>query len=517
MRLSLHGPNGEFHELESKAGERLSEAIWLSGQIAPLPLCAGIGNCGRCRVQFLTAAPEPTPKDRATLPESEIRAGWRLACAHSVLQPATLRLPPDSCQTRMSIFPPAQDNVQLALGIDLGTTSIQWRAIRKDAQEEICAEGSLANPQAAAGADIISRLAFALKPDGLNQLATIAQNAILAIARDLQGAGYTVASICVAANSAMTEILLGMDISGLMQAPLRLSCTGNCLVNISPELPPVLIPPLPAPFVGGDISAGLLAIREKNAVPPYMLIDLGTNAELALVDATGSIYLASAPLGPALEGVGPACGQAASAGVITGFNLVPAGLEPEFADRARPERILGISATGYLALLALLLKNGLMTEQGFFAPNPKTPLARKMATILNGDRLELGPDLYLTTGDIEILLKVKAALAIAFRRTLTAASLKAEDLSAIWLAGALGEHADAEALATLGFLPYSALPRLEVCGNTSLEGACLLAANPEKCAPLAALCANAHLVKLTEAQDFDRDYLAEMNWGHNAA
>lgn len=517
MLLTLHCANGAVLELDCKAGTRLSEAIWLSGQIPPLPLCAGVGSCGRCRVQFLTEAPEPAPKDFATLPQSEIRAGWRLACAHSVCEPATLRLPAAPDQTKNSIVQPQKANLQLALGVDLGTTSIQWRAIRKELPTEICAEGSLANPQAGAGADIISRLVFARKPGGLRRLAMLAQGAIVAIANDLENSGYSLASVCVAANSAMTEILLEQDISGLTEAPLQLSCAGNCLVNISEGLPPVLIPPLPAPFVGGDISAGLLALQEKRAKPPYMLIDLGTNAEFALLDARGELYLTSAPLGPALEGVGPACGQAAGPGVVTGFSLVPDGLAPEFADGARPEQILGISATGYLSLLALLLKNGLMTEHGFFAENCVTPLTRKIASNINGDRLELGSGLFLTTTDIEILLKVKAALSIAFKRILAAADLQAADLDAIWLAGALGEHVDADALATLGFLPYSALSRLAACGNTSLAGACLLAADPEKRAPLAALCASAHLVNLTETEGFASDYLAEMNWGQNAA
>lgn len=517
MQLTLHGPNGERVELDCQAGERLSEAIWLSGKVTPVPLCAGAGSCGRCRVQFLTAAPEPTSKDLATFPECEIRAGWRLACAHSLLQAAELRLPLAQDQAKKSLLSPEKEDSQLALGVDLGTTSIQWRAVRKDAPKKILAEGSFANPQAGAGADVISRLAFALRPGGLRQLATLAQSAILTIVQNLESAGHSIAGICVAANSAMTEILLELDITGLTQAPLHLSSAGNCLVNISGELPPILIPPLPAPFVGGDISAGLLALKEKKAQPPFLLIDLGTNAELALLDGKGELYLASAPLGPALEGVGPACGQAAASGVVTGFSLVPTGLAPAFADGVRPEKILGISATGYLSLLALLLKNGIMTQQGFFATACGTPLARKIASCLNGDRLELGTGLYLTSSDIEILLKVKAALALAFKRILASAHLHTEDLNAIWLAGALGEHVDSDALVTLGFLPYSALSRLIACGNTSLAGACILAANPEKCAPLAALCANAHLINLTETEGLTKDYLSEMYWGQNAA
>ena len=92
-----------------------------------------------------------------------------------------------------------------------------------------------------------------------------------------------------------------------------------------PGLPPIYIPPLPAPFVGGDVSAGLAALLEADIPRPFVLADLGTNGELALVTEAGDLWLTSVPLGPALEGIGTECGQLGGPGVVTGFMLTPMG------------------------------------------------------------------------------------------------------------------------------------------------------------------------------------------------
>ena len=134
--------------------------------------------------------------------------------------------------------------------------------------------------------------------------------------------GIPVERLVLAANTAMTDIFLDRDISGLCAAPYRRSHAGGCGLTVE-GLPPLLIPPLPAPFVGGDISAGLLRLLADGLPRPLLLADLGTNGELALVDARGRLWLASVPLGPALEGIGPQCGRMAGPGSITRFEVSP--------------------------------------------------------------------------------------------------------------------------------------------------------------------------------------------------
>lgn len=579
-------------EIEATPGESLSRAIWLSGLVPPLPLCGGLGRCGRCRVRFVADAPAPLPGEADIFSDVELNEGWRLACRRQVpdaaklvleLPAENLALPSDPEKTPDADFmvdmrqatadntPPASSAVEgasVALAVDLGTTSVYWRAVVVSEADEgsadgagagaVVAQGSFLNPQAGAGADVMSRLAVAMQPQGRRVLSGLVRRSLSRLVDALEQDGAArVTNVCVAANTAMTDIFLDLPVGGLCAAPYRLEHHGHKNVDV-PGLPPVYIPPLPAPFVGGDISAGLAALLAADMPRPFVLADLGTNGELALVDAQGRLLLASVPLGPALEGIGPQCGQLAGPGVITDFSLAPTGLNAHFfaqrPEDARPEndgpehggqcpcpscqaisaqalengrfgpkaeaqKARGISATGYVSLLAVLLRTGLMRKDGGFEAAPAMPLARRLAFGLEagkdsgGMRLRLPHGMWLCAADVEELLKVKAAFALALECLLAAAGLAPAEVAALCLAGALGEHVRAHDLQTLGFLPSALAPRLRAVGNASLEGAALLAIDARMRENLAGLCATSRLLPLVEEENFHQTYLRHMRFG----
>ena len=525
-------------DIEAPAGESLSRALWLSGKLRPLALCGGLGRCGRCRLRFPQDAPLPLPAEEAVFSARELEAGWRLACRRQVPDaPATgpasgpgsvleLELPPEDFAAEVDEVSPgnalgAEAGRKLALAVDLGTTSVYWRALETDSGAAV-AQGHFLNPQAGAGADVMSRLAVAREPEGRARLAGLVRDALRRVVDGLHASGNTVVRICLAANTAMTDIFLDRDVEGLCAAPYHAAHAGHETAHLS-GLPPVYIPPLPAPFVGGDVSAGLAALLAARTPRPFVLADLGTNGELALVTARGDLLLTSVPLGPALEGIGPECGQLAGPGVVTDFSLTPAGLAAHSPDgtpgsTSGPAR--GISATGYLSLLALLRQVGLLDAAGLFADGRagfSMPLARKLAAGLQKEhgrmRLHLPRGLWLAAADVEELLKVKAAFALALDALLRAARVPPRELAALCLAGALGEHVRADNLEQLGFVPSGLGSRIRAVGNVSLDGAALLALHPDKGAELARLCAGARLLPLVENPDFHHAYLRHMRFG----
>ncbi|WP_298032650.1 ASKHA domain-containing protein [uncultured Desulfovibrio sp.] len=513
-------------ELDVPAGENLSRALWLSGRLRPLPLCGGLGRCGRCRLRFPRGALPPLPAEEAVFSPRELAAGWRLACRRHVPEaaravPLELELPREDFAPEaaaLEIVPGRMAGRELALAVDLGTTSVHWRALALDGAEPgaAVAQGSFLNPQAGAGADVMSRLAAARAPRGRARLARLARDAVRRIADGLRASGGRVARVCLAANTAMTDIFLNRDVEGLCAAPYRAAHAGHETVRL-PGLPPVYIPPLPAPFVGGDVSAGLAALLEARTPRPFVLADLGTSGELALVTARGKPLLASVPLGPALEGIGPECGQPAGPDVVTDFSLGPAGLEAHSPDGSSgPAR--GVSATGYLSLIDILLQWGLLDASGLFAgASPPSPLARGLAAGLRAERgrmrLHLPRGLWLAAADVEELLKVKAAFALALDALLAAAGTPPRDVAAFRLAGALGEHVRPDILERLGLVPAGLGPRIRAAGNAALDGAALLALRPEKGAALARLCAGARVLPLVEDPDFHHAYLRRMRFG----
>ena len=208
----------------------------------------------------------------------------------------------------------------------------------------------------------------------------------------------------------------------------------------------------------------------------------------------------------------PACQQAES--------TVGQGRPHEQADTAR-----GISATGYLSLLSLLLRAGVLRDDGQFVANPAMPLAKKLAAGLelpepggkncgkSGARLRLPHGLWLAAADVEELLKVKAAFALALTTLLQAADLPATKLATLCLAGTLGEYVNLDDLETVGFVPSVLSHRIRAVGNTSLDGAALLALDCDRAAALSRMCRHAVVISLVDQPNFHTEYLRHMRFG----
>ena len=454
----------------------------------------------------------------------ELAAGWRLTCRHAVpVSPANglgLELPEEDfaevqAGERPATAPRAAGD--LALAVDLGTTSLCWAvAALGSAEDRVLAEGHCLNPQAGAGADVVSRLAVAGEADGRARLARLARRAVRGIVEECGARGGNVRRICLAANTAMTAIFLDRDVSGLCAAPYRTECHGHETAFL-PGFPPIYIPPLPGPFVGGDVSAGLAWLMANAAPRPLVLADLGTNGELALLMPDDTLLFASVPLGPALEGIGPACGCPAAPDVVTRFELGAGGLEALSPDGRRDGVARGISATGYLSLLGVLRRCGVLDEAGLFAGADALslmPLSRRVAGGLDRGQgiLRLPRGLRLEAGDVEAFLKVKAAFALALEALLDAGRVRAGDLRRLCVAGALGGNVPAADLAVLGFVPSCLETRVHPVGNASLAGASLLARRPELAPSLAELCAGAEVLSLVDAPDFQDAYLRHMRF-----
>lgn len=532
----------------------LAQAIYLSGHVASPALCSGLGTCGRCRVRVISAPrPEPVSLELRYFSPEEIALGWRLACKHRPAAGMRVELPAgtrrfsevlaDSAKialvgrdsapetglpagkSTLSGPPPGPlsdfqqpeakriaDSAATLLAVDLGTTFLEWRLLGLFPQGiRTLWEGRAVNPQMGAGSDVVSRLSVAATREGKNRLSALTQEALryladhsAAVARS-HGLPGDPPTLCLAANTAMTAITLGLDTKGLASAPYCLPYVGGQWEEL-PGLPRIWTPPQLSPFVGGDIAAGYaaLALEPQHPPPtyPFLLADLGTNGEFLLALAPDRALAASVALGPALEGIGLSHGGAARPGNIRDFSLSPRGLEahclPDSAPAAarsdgalaaRDSSLLqpGITGTGYLALLRILLASGAMDRQGRFTPDKCGPLKRFLSPVKanpeeeprHGDWLPLPFALRLTARDVEEILKVKAAFSLGLHRLLDHSGLASRDLTRVCLAGALGSHVNKQALDDLGFFPPGMANRIKAVGNSSLDGAALLLRSPE--------------------------------------
>ena len=576
-----------------RPGQTLAQAIYLSGHVASPALCSGLGACGRCRVRVIGGPrPEPVAAESRLLRPEEIALGWRLACKHPPVPGMRVELPDEarrfselltgrtgdasgsreSTQWDTPLIPGSAEAPALShaspfhasdgqwpgmrrpaeaeaafLAVDLGTTSLEWRLLSpRDQGFRVLWQGKAVNPQMGAGSDVVSRLSFAAAPEGRARLSALTREALrslveqsLAVMRayGLSGGDLT---LCLAANTAMTAITLGLDTTSLASAPYSLPYAGGQW-ETPPGLPRIWTPPQLSPFVGGDISAGYAALALDPEAPPpaypFLLADLGTNGEFLLALTPDKALAASVALGPALEGIGLSHGTEARPGAVSDFSLGPRGLEafrlpnPD-PDDAAPEEFAalrrsapapsrpGITGTGYLALLHILLTSGAMDRQGRFTPDNCGPLKRFLTPVKadaaeeprNGDWLPLPFDLRLTARDVEEMLKVKAAFSLGLRRLLDQAGLASRDLARVCVAGALGGHVNKRALENLGFFPPGMESRLDAVGNTSLSGAALLLRNPDVRPALVRWAATVRTLDLASDPIFRQNFTDQMRF-----
>ncbi len=535
----------------SAAGQTVARCVYTSGLVPAPALCSGLGRCGACRMRFLSEVPLPKGDDALYFSQTELERGWRLACRHAPRNGMIVELPgaQDAAMSAEHIspapFPPSGTGLhapgRLTVAVDMGTTSLHWSALMDGTR---LFSGQMGNPQMGAGSEVMSRLAFARERDGALTLQRLMQNGLRDIVAEVSArAEAPVQELCIAGNTVMTCLLLGKNTAGLAAAPYSLSYRGGTVETL-PGLPPCYIPPLPAPFVGADLSAGILAVENDRPAFPYLLADMGTNGEFVLAPDADHALVTSVALGPALEGIGLHFGTVASPGAVSRFTLSPAGLIPHRISGNEPESgspRYGITGTGYLSLIHALLRCGILDADGHFTSTPSSPLGARLNAFLvefGGEQrfmLPLTPPSvhgqaalsssfsslqfpegtpYLSAADVEEILKVKAAFALACERLLREADLSPADLRAVHLAGALGTHVQPDDLAALGFFPDSMEPRIQAAGNTSLRGAELFLIDPTQRAVAERRTAAATPVDLTTDAAFTQTFVRHMHFAH---
>lgn len=422
--------------------------------------CNGGGTCHKCRVRVKEGFLAASPVDRKAFTEAELKEGWRLSCQSSPKSSLAVYVPQTHDlrrQPRVEVFDvEATDPV---LACDVGSTGVSLAI--GDRRGRVAAAAHLLNRQVRFGDDVMTRLQAAQK-DGVallqESLLETLYHGFVALQKEvpqlLARALARDPHVFCAGNSAMTSFLNGWDITSLATAPFQPAQreAGNFRWNDYG----ISTLPLLGGFVGGDTFAGILALqRRENLVAPWMLVDVGTNTEVVLGTASGELWFASAPAGPAFEGGNISCGMRAEPGAITNARWL--GNRWEFVtfggDLAR-----GVCGSGLIDVLHEAVRAGFIAKDGY----------------LPGELLHLTSEIALNAGDVREFQLAKSATRTACDLLMAKAGCRPERL---YLAGAFAGHIQLSAAHGLGLLPEG-IPA-ETIGNASLEGALLYAASSE--------------------------------------
>ena len=228
------------------------------------------------------------------------------------------------------------------IAFDLGTTTVVATLLDLSTGTPAAVASSL-NAQQPFGADVITRIsATMMDPAALGRLTALAHETLASLAAEVCAAAGAdpadVYEIALAGNATMTHIALGIDPEPLGVAPFILAArllpevlAADLGVAVHPRARAVVFPPFGA-YVGGDITAGLLASGMDRDARIRLFIDIGTNCEIVLGNRDWLLATA-APAGPAFEGAAIRCGMRAADGAIevvsmtrrTGWNCRSSG------------------------------------------------------------------------------------------------------------------------------------------------------------------------------------------------
>lgn len=453
--------------------------------------CGGTGSCGACVVRLVSGAvTPPTVADCVRFSPGERASGQRLACQMKLMGDAEIWIqapaPPSPWQSipaeDLSVVEGAQRTQEHPLGIaiDLGTTRLRVALWDCRSGRRLAARHG-ANPQGAFGADVLNRLEAARSnPERRRELARLARAAVLEAVRDMlardlgEGASgiQAIGPVLVVGNTAMLALLSGRGAVELLapenwQRPV--DCRPEDLSAWTAEwgLPGaelLLAPPLGG-FVGSDLAADLLATRLVRTAGAALLLDLGTNTEIALWDGR-ALRVSSVPGGPAFEGGGRS-GMPAEPGAVFRVVRESGGFSCRVIGGGEPR---GICGSGLVDAIALLLDTGYLKPSGRFAtsgsegfqlrpPDPRTSISRS---------------------DVDAFQRAKAATAAGAEVLLSGAGLRWSDLARLCVCGAFGRTLDIRHAQALGLLPPVPPDRVELHGGAALAGceSALLSADP---------------------------------------
>lgn len=359
-----------------------------------------------------------------------------------------------------------------ALIVDIGTTTVAALLVDLRSREVVAVRGEH-NAQSSYGADVISRIRHETEwresgAHGSNPLRAAIVGQIAALLRGLlDEAGIAdVDALSITGNTTMMHLFCGLPAEGIGKAPfipaslapLRLPAAALGL----PSRGTAFLMPGISSYIGADIVASLLAAEAHRDQPPFLLVDLGTNAETVL-GVGGKLYACSAAAGPCFEGATLSCGMAGQEGAIDAvFPDSQRGLSFTTIGDA-PAR--GLCGSGVLDAVALLLDAGALDETG------RLEAEGPLGAHIRDDALVLADGVRLTQRDIREVQLAKAAVRAGIDVLLEEAGLAASDVACLYLAGGFGSAIRPGSAARIGLIPPELAGRVRVLGNAAGCGA----------------------------------------------
>ena len=465
--------------------------------------CGGHGRCGKCKVKVKGEVSDVTPQEQRCLSYSELLSGFRMACLTYVLGDCDAYIGVSNGSEQIISEAPHVSEIRnpifekYGVSIDIGTTTIAARLY--DDTGSILSEYCGINPQQKWGADVISRIEHALSGNE-RQLSASIREEIGRIIKELASlaniASETIDAVVITGNTVMLSLLADESVEPFSHAPFapvrlfgeQFTASVLSIDSLSGDTP-IYLPPCISAFVGADITCAILSCNLMSA-DCAMLVDIGTNGEIALVNE-GQLIAASTAAGPAFEGAGIHMGMRAKDGAIDRVSVVNGALSIHTVGEKDP---IGICGSGLVDSVAAMLELGVLDESGY----------------LENDDYFLNSDVIIKQNDIRMVQLAKSAICAGLITLLKNSGVSIDELSKFYIAGGFGNYLNMDSAAAIGLFPRQLAEKAEAIGNSALAGASMILLDKSKFEEAREITKNAKAVDLAGNSCFTEHYIMGM-------
>ncbi|MBI4301574.1 MAG: DUF4445 domain-containing protein [Chloroflexi bacterium] len=373
----------------------------------------------------------------------------------------------------------------LAVAVDVGTTTVAVCLVDLKSGRLIDRITAF-NRQISCGEDVISRIIYSQRGQGLEHLQRLVVETINEILAELGRKHHfgteEISEVVAAGNTTMTHLFLGLPARHIREEPYVPTANlfprvtaGELGLAANPRASVYCVPGVAA-YVGGDITAGVLSSGLYKTDKLTLFLDVGTNGEIVLGNREWMTTCACSA-GPAFEGAGVRCGMRAEKGAIEDVRIHSQTLEPtvQVIGGGKP---LGICGSGMISALAEMLITDIIDKGGRF----NTRLIEEGARVRLGDHgpeyvvawaseSAAGRDIVLTEVDINNLIRTKGAIYAGIAVMARQVGVDLSEVEQVLIGGAFGQHINVEEAIQVGLLPDLPWDRFQFLGNTSVWGA----------------------------------------------
>ena len=505
--------NDKISRIDCKPDESIKEALDRQGFYMSA-YCGGRGTCGKCKIKLENGNLEVSSQDKNNLSKEELEKGYRLSCKAYPKSYCKIRLISGE-EKDFEIVSDSNVNINhqkgnvtenYAIAVDIGTTTIAMSLVGLESGHNVETYTTV-NKQRAYGADVISRIQASNNGKGILLRSSIQKDLLegfrVLIAKS-QINKSQVKKIAIACNTTMEHLLMGYSCVTLGVYPF----TPVNIKTVKKEFrevfesdylnAPVILLPGISTYVGADIVAGLTVCNFDQEDAPCMLIDLGTNGEMA-IGQKHKILVSSTAAGPAFEGGNISCGVGSVSGAICSVTIDENNVNYQTIGK---KPVVGICGTGVIDITSELMKNNIMDETGLLDEK----YFDHGFVLCSSDAGSIS----FTQKDIREMQLAKAAVRAGIETLLIRYGVSYDQINTVYLAGGFGYKINIQKAISIGLLPEALSGKIKAIGNSSLAGAVQYLTNKDTKNRMEHIVAISKEIELSNDKDFNRLYVENM-------